>query len=80
MAQVYVESTISASASATAAKPEQIPYSNPEQLLADLQQQDLPKEVLDQLKQKMKLGPLKGKYSFRIQTARDRFTVIDLEF
>lgn len=77
VAKEYVESTKSAS---PAAKGQSISYSNTNELLAGLQKQGLPKEVVDQLKQKMKLGPLKGKYNFKIQTARDRHELITLQF
>lgn len=84
VAKVYAESTkrntAAAAAAAAAPKSESITYSNPNELLAGLQQQGVPKVVVNQLREKMKFGPLKGKYTFRIQTARDKFTSITLQF
>lgn len=76
VAKVYVPSATPP----PTAKGESISYSDTNELLAGLQQQGLPKEVLDQLRQKMKLGPLEGKYTFKIQIARDRYQLLTLQF
>lgn len=80
VAKVYVEPAKSASAAAASAKAETISYSNSNELLAGLQQQGVPKEVVNQLRKKMELGPLKGTYTFKIQTGRDRFEEFTLQF
>lgn len=61
VAKIYVEST--KSAPFAVAPKTAISYGNQNNFVTSLQKQGVPKIVVDQLKEKMKLGPLKGFFS-----------------
>lgn len=80
VAKIYKESSKSTLPAAAATNSARISYKTQEQLLAGLQQQGLPKECIGHLRQKMKRGPLKGDYTFKIKTAGYGFQVYTLHF